>query len=34
MNKETQTINRNEEEMKNTVSEIKKHTRRNYKQAG
>ena len=29
--KEIETINKNPEEMKNTSSEIKKHTRRNYK---
>ena len=31
--KEIETINKNQEEMKNTISEIKKHTRRTYKQA-
>ena len=35
MKKETETINKNQEEMKNTISEIKKkHTGRNYMHAG
>ena len=37
MKVETETINKNQEEMKNTISEIKKkkkHTRGNYRQAG
>ena len=34
MKKEIKTINKNQEEMKNIISEIKIHTRRNYKQAG
>ena len=32
--KEIETINNNQKEMKNTISEMKKHTRRNYNQAG
>ena len=31
MKKETETIHKNQKQMKNTISEIKKHTRRNYK---
>ena len=34
MQKEIETINKNQEEMKNTISEIIKYTRRNYKQDG
>ena len=34
MKKEIETINKKQEEMKDTISEIKKYTRRNYKQAG
>ena len=34
MKKEIETINRSQQKMKNTISEIKKYTRRNYKQAG
>ena len=34
MKKGIETINKNQEEMKNIISEIKIHTRRNYKQAG
>ena len=35
MKQEIETINENQEEMKNTISEIKKrYTRRKYKQAG
>ena len=34
MKKEIETLNKNQEEMNNKISEIKKHVRRNYKQAG
>ena len=34
MKKKIQTIYKNQEEIKNTISEIKKHTRMNYKQPG
>ena len=34
MKKEIETINKTQEEMNNKISEIKKHTRRNYKQTG
>ena len=33
MKNEIETINKGQEEMKNTISELKKHSRRNQKQA-
>ena len=33
MKKEIETINKNQEEVRHTISEIKKHTRKHYKWA-
>ena len=34
MKRKLETVNNNQKEMMNTISEIKKHTGRNYKQSG